>query len=251
MPSISPYRRQALTPSLPSHMGVGSSHRTAGSVTPPHDSWSRYVNFAGSQSDTDSTLRNSSSSKSSGSCTEATVSDATDSITMVSGLPLPFHKPYQALAPVLGYSDAELMKLDVSTLEVTHTEIHALLRGVILAGYSCRWAEFDKLHTLWQRISDIINVKKEAKPPREVEVIDFRGVPGLEFTRESSWVAMTAEDWQETYKDTADTNYLTGLYRNAMAPSIFSWEDVGAAPEEDKEIGDHPGRIHTLDYCAF
>ena len=222
-------------------------------------------------------MRNSSSSNSSGSCTDDTVADATDSIALVSDLPQEFHKAYQELVPVLGYSDAQFTELvscppcppttdtasssspfphpctiqEVATLENTLSEIKALLRGVIGVGYSRQWAEFDKLLALRQRISDIIDAKKAAAPPRKIEVVDLQGVPGLEFARQTDWVAVRLGDWPETSEDVADTSYLTNLYRNAAAPSVFGWEDFGAGSSEEPEIGDHPGINRTLDYLSF
>ncbi|KAH9984972.1 hypothetical protein BJV77DRAFT_1071656 [Russula vinacea] len=176
MPSVSPYRRQALARSRP----YATENRTAGSVASSRitRSRARYLAVADSQSDTDSTLRNSSSSNSSGSCTDDTVADATDSITLVSDLPQEFHKAYQELVPVLGYSDAQFTELEVTTLENTLSEIKALLRGVIGVGYSRQWAEFDKLLALRQRISDIIDAKKAAAPSRKIEVVDLQGYLG-------------------------------------------------------------------------
>jgi hypothetical protein len=137
-------------------------------------------------------------------------------------------------------------------LEVTLNEIGALLRGVISVGYSRQWTEFNKLLALQQRISEIIDVKKAAALQKQFKAVDLRGVPGLEFARQTKWFEVKPEDWSESPTGVADPSYLTGMYLNAMPQNIFSWEDVGAgSSEEEKEIGDHPGMNHTLDYCSF
>ena len=110
MKSVSqrPLQRPAPAPSRPSAMEMSSP---PGMVVPSLGPWSKFFPAAGSQSDSDSTLRNSSSCTSSGSCTEDTVSDGTDFMALVSGLPQQFHKAYQGLAPIVAYSGAELMEL--------------------------------------------------------------------------------------------------------------------------------------------
>lgn len=64
----------------------------------------------GGQTDSDSTLRNTSSSQSSGSCTEDTVGDAADCMAMAASFPPKIYETYQGLAPLLRYYDADFMK---------------------------------------------------------------------------------------------------------------------------------------------
>lgn len=64
----------------------------------------------GSQTDSDSTLRNTSSSRSSGSCTEDSVGDATDCKALAANFPPKVYETYQGLAPLLRHSDADFMK---------------------------------------------------------------------------------------------------------------------------------------------
>jgi hypothetical protein len=135
-------------------------------------------------------------------------------------------------------------------LEFIHNETLALLRGAILAGYSCQWTEFDKFLELCHRISGVVADKTAAAPPKTQEYgaeIDFQGIPGLEFAAGSSWVAMSGEEWQKTYKDNvADTNYLRGLYTNAMAPNVFGWDDFGAGASEIQSE-----ETKVLDYTVY
>jgi len=133
-------------------------------------------------------------------------------------------------------------------LETIHNEIVELLRGVILAGYSCQWAEFDKFLKICERMSKVLNAKNVAVPtkPQEYADIDIRKVPGLEFAQGSSWVAMSGTDWQKTYQDSADGDYVRSLYRNAMAPNVFGWDDFGAGTSEVQS-----GQTNTLDYTAY
>jgi hypothetical protein len=88
----------------------GSSPGTAAYVDRSINPRSRVFSSPSGQTDSDSTLRNTSSSKSSGSCTEDTVGDATDSMALVAHFPPKLYQAYQGLAPILRYSNAELMK---------------------------------------------------------------------------------------------------------------------------------------------
>lgn len=70
---------------------------------------SRVFFAPGGQTDSDSTLRNTNSSRSSGSSTEDTVGGATDPMGLVSRFPQKLYRAYEGLAPLLHTSDAELM----------------------------------------------------------------------------------------------------------------------------------------------
>ena len=124
------------------------------------------------------------------------------------------------------------------------------MRGVILAGYSCQWAEFETMLGLCQKISNVIDAKRAVTPPpRPVEYaadLNIHKIRGLEFAAGSSWVAMTGAEWQEAWKDTADTNYLRGMYTNAMPPNLFSMDDFDPGASNVQ-----PWRNETLDYTAF
>lgn len=100
-----------VTPPRPSGMATGSSSSRGPTVTSPFNPWSKY--YAQYQSDTDSTLQNSTTSYSSasGTCTEDTISDAANSMGQVTDLPPELYKIYQGLAPIASYSREELMKL--------------------------------------------------------------------------------------------------------------------------------------------
>jgi len=250
-------------------MATGSSSVRGPTVTSPFNPWSTY--YAEYQSDTDSTLRNSTPSYSSGSCTEDTVSDAANYMPLVSDLPPELYKAYQGLATVASYSREELMKLDDRTLQSNLDRINALLQNIIRAGYSVQWPEFENMIDSSQRITAVIDAKAAAaappKPVQQSREVDFRSVPGLEYAGGQNWVAMSGEAWREAWTDPADTNYIRGLYRNAMAPSIFSWDDVGAGPSEQPEQSNISPKISpdyttyatrpkgtrppTLDYCAI
>lgn len=152
-------------------------------------------------------------------------------------------------------------------MQRTYDEVNELLRNIILAGYSLYWPEFENMIDFSQRIPGVVEAKTAASAPRKPvphpKQVDFRKVPGLEYAGGSDWVAMSGSDWREAWKDPADTNYIQGLYRNAMAPSIFSWEDVGAGPSaEPEESNTSPDystyrtkpkgtRPDTLDYCCI
>lgn len=81
---------------------------------------------------------------------------------------------------------------------------------------------------------------------------------GPEFTLGPTSVPMKADHWQETWRDTADTVYVRGLYENAQPHSNFSLNDVGASGSEvqTKETDvlgyslSYP-RARTLDYCTI
>jgi len=88
----------------------GSSPGSAAYAGRSINSRSRVFSVPGGQTDSDTTLRNTTSSDSSGSCTEDAVGDATDSMAMVANFPPKVRQAYQRLAPILGYTDAELMK---------------------------------------------------------------------------------------------------------------------------------------------
>src|SRR6266849_5384181 len=111
MQPVTPLRRSERlrrpTPkAIGSSPGSGSSPGTVGH---PFGSRPRVFYPPGGQTDSDSTLRNSTSSKSSGSCTEDTVGDG-QTYAVGCQLPPKFHEPYKRLAPLLSLSDAELMK---------------------------------------------------------------------------------------------------------------------------------------------
>lgn len=84
-----------------------SSPGTAAYVSPSIGSRSRVFSRPDGQSDSDSTLWNAKSSKSSGSCTEDT---ATNSTAQVSRIPSKLYEDYEWLASIMLNSDAELMK---------------------------------------------------------------------------------------------------------------------------------------------
>ena len=88
----------------------GSSPGTAAYLGPTIGSRSRVFFAPGGQTDSDSTLRNNTSSKSSGSCTEDTVGDGQDSMALVANFPTKLYGAYERVAPILGQSNAELMK---------------------------------------------------------------------------------------------------------------------------------------------
>jgi hypothetical protein len=71
---------------------------------------SRLFSAPGDQTDSDSTLRHTSSSQSSGSGTEDTVGDATECMALGASFPPPIYAAYRGLAPMLRYSDKDLMK---------------------------------------------------------------------------------------------------------------------------------------------
>ena len=81
---------------------------------------------------------------------------------------------------------------------------------------------------------------------------------GLEFAVGPNWVAMKGEHWQETWEDTADTEYLRGMYMNATPPSNFSWDDVRAGRSDvqshETDALDYSlsyPQAKTLDYCTI
>ena len=88
----------------------GSSPGTAAYVGRSINSRSRVFSAPGGQTDSDSTLRNTSSPQSSGSCTEDTVGDATECMALAASFPPKIYEAYQGLAPMLRYSDRDLMK---------------------------------------------------------------------------------------------------------------------------------------------
>ena len=265
----------------------GSSPGAAAYRGPSIHSRSRVFTAPGGQTDSDSTLRNTTSSKSSGSCTEDTVGDASDSMALVAGFPVKLYKAYEGLAPILGYSDAELMKRvsflslfqrrthphsfprspqpratqDVPRLRAYLKEINAFLRNVVFAGYSCQWPEFNNFLGLCQRIAKVIDGKRASRPQKmeKNEEVDFGGMGnGLEFALGENWVAMKAEHWQEAWKDTADPEYLRGMYKNAAGPSNFNWDDAGAGgsgvQSEETDALDYSlsyPQARTLDYCTI
>src|SRR6267154_3736543 len=92
--------------SSPSSSSPGTTAYVGRSVNPR----SRLFSAPGGQTDSDSTLWNSSPSKSSGSSTEDTVGDATDYMVLAANFPPKLYETYLGLAPMLRYSDAELMK---------------------------------------------------------------------------------------------------------------------------------------------
>lgn len=267
----------------------GSSPGTAAYVGRSINSRSRVLPVQGGQTDSDSTLRNTTSSKSSGSCTEDTVSDATDYMALVASFPPKLYETYDRLAPILRHSDAELMKRvsllpcssqrptrphsfprslqpcaaqNIPYLQAYLKEINAFLRSVIAVGFSCQWPEFNKFMELCQRIAKVIDAKSATLPPKmqiKHEEIGFMGMGnGLEFAVGSDWVAMSGEHWQEAWKDTADPEYLRRMYRNAAPPSNISWNDVGAGgsevqSEETDALGytlSYP-QARSLDYCTI
>jgi hypothetical protein len=109
---VTPRRSERLRRPTPRALGLspGSSPGTAAYVGRSNNSRSRVFTAPGSQTDSDSTLRNSSSSKSSGSSTEGTVGDATECMALPANFPPKLYETYQGLAPILRYSDAEFMK---------------------------------------------------------------------------------------------------------------------------------------------
>jgi hypothetical protein len=117
------------------------------------------------------------------------------------------------------------------------------------------WPEFNRFLELCEGISKVINAKERSVAQRTMRQgeIDFKGVPGLEFAAGSSWVAMEAEYLQDK---SVDTQYLQSMYRDAMDPGRFSWDDVGAAgSEEQTEYDDYttgysPPPTRRDDYLA-
>jgi hypothetical protein len=156
---------------------------------------------------------------------------------------------------------------DNRTLQSNLERVNALLQNIIRAGFSVSWPGFEDMIDSSQRITAVIDAKAAAAaPPKPVQQsrVDFWSVPGLEYAGGQNWVAMSGEQWREAWSDPADTNYIQGLYRNAMAPSIFSWDDVGAGPSEEPEQSSELSpdyttyapspkgtRPPTLDYCAI
>lgn len=81
---------------------------------------------------------------------------------------------------------------------------------------------------------------------------------GPESTFGPTSVPIKADHWQETWRDTADTVYVRGLYENAQLPSDFSMNDVGAGGSEvqtkETDVVDYSlsyPRARTLDYCTI
>jgi len=215
----------------------------------------------GSQTDSDSTLRNTSSSKSSGSCTEDTAGDATYSKALAANFPPKLFEAYQGLAPILRYSDSELMKRDIRGLKDYHNQLNAFVLKVIAVGYSCQWSEFNNFIGLRDRIAKVIEAKKATLPQKMQKHIgnEFVGMRnGLEFDCGPNMVAMKAEQWQEALKDPADSGYIRDMYKNASAPSNFGWYDVGAGGSEvrtkETDVLDYSltyPQAKTLDYCTI
>ena len=88
----------------------GTSPGTAAYVSPSIGSRSRVFSHPDSQTDSDSSLWYSTSSKSSGSCMEDTVGDATNPTGLVSRVSSKLYETYERLASIMLNSDAELMK---------------------------------------------------------------------------------------------------------------------------------------------
>lgn len=181
-------------------------------------------------------------------------------MALVAHFPPKLYQAYQGLAPILRYSDAELMKRDIPILDAYLNQLNPFLRGVVSTGYSCQWSEFEKFTELCNRIAKVVDAKRAALSPKmqqggEIDFVRMRN--GFDFAAGSTWVAMKGEHSQEAWKDTADPEYLRGLYRDAAPPNNFGWNDVGAGSSGvqpvtnalDYSLSYPPAR--TLDYCTI
>ena len=279
MPSTSPLGSQELAP-FPALKGLPPV--TGSSVPSPFYRHSDYYMEYQLEREAASTSQNYLSSMSSGSFEEDGDGNATRPIGRMSKLPKDLDTIYETLVPVLASDHAVLVKLvsatllaratnrtsrltlpsqshpcapkqDIPRLEQILKQTNAFLGEVVCAGLSYQWTGYDDVTAFFRRISDIINAKK-APPPKRPREFDFKGVRGLEYAANSKWVAVKAEDWEETSVE--------GLYQNAKTTSVFSWDDVGAGssaqPEqlEGLKYTQYPTTRskkypRTLDYCAY
>ncbi|KAI0274552.1 hypothetical protein BGY98DRAFT_53237 [Russula aff. rugulosa BPL654] len=191
MKPVTPLRRSDRL-RRPSSKAIGSSPcsspGTAVHHSPSVAPRSRVFSAPGGQPDSDSTLRNTNSSKSSGSCTEDIAGDATDSMVLVASFPPKLHEAYQGLAPLLGHSNTELMRRDVPCLKVYLKQINAFLQKVIRIGFSCQWSEFNKFVELCDRIAKVIDAKGGTLSPKKQKKREETGLWGWGMGPNSPWV---------------------------------------------------------------
>jgi hypothetical protein len=62
---------------------------------------------------------------------------------------------------------------------------------------------------------------------------------------------MSGEDWQKTYKDSSDTDFVRSLYKNAMVPSVFAWDEMVVASASKGESGGPSEQSTSLDYTLY
>jgi hypothetical protein len=129
MDPVTPLRRSGRV-RYPTPKAIGSSPSSSPGSAAHHSrsvtSRPRVFYAPGHQSDSDSTLRNTNSSKSSGSSTEDTVGDATDPVGFVSFFPPKIYETYERLAPLLRHSNAELVRR-VSLLSFSQRPTHSFV----------------------------------------------------------------------------------------------------------------------------
>ena len=209
-------------------------------------------------------------------------------MVLVASFPPKLREAYQGLAPLLGHSNTELMKRvsllsfsqrptrthsfppspqpcatqDVPCLKVYLKQINAFLQKVIRIGFSCQWSEFNKFVELCDRIAKVIDAKGGTLSPKKQKKREETGFMGMgngtELAMGTTWFAMKGEHWEEAWDDTADTEYLQRMYRNAAPPNNFGWDDGGASGSEvqsqETDALDYSlsyPRARTLDYCTI
>lgn len=136
------------------------------------------------------------------------------------------------------------------------TDINALLVGVMGTGRSREWPHYASFTRVCSRILEAIKIKKSALLPEFQRQADTLA-DVLQFPVQQDVQGMRGDDWHEPWKD-SDSGYVQTMYRNAAAPSIFSWDDVGASGsqtrvEETAALGyslSYP-QSNTLDYCSI
>jgi hypothetical protein len=204
--------------------------------------------------------------------------------------PPPIYAAYLGLAPMLRYSDKDLMNRvsllsffpttnppsfvptlthslqpcatqDLPTLNGYLKELNPFLRSIVGIGRSTVWPEFNNFVELCSRIANVIDAKKATLPKRKQkqEETDFVGMEnGLDFALGPTCVAMKGEHWQEAWREQEkeDTDFIQRMYRNAMPANNFGWDDVGASGSEVQETNvldyslSYPP-ARTLDYCTI
>lgn len=192
-------------------------------------------------------------------------------------LPPEFYHVHKWLSPILGSSCETLMELvsrcspypdkihhhrlspphpfsyhattqDMDVLENVSRQIHLLLQIIIDTGHAQQWSEFSRWADLHTRILGAIPAKKANEERAVRDAVDAES-SWLGYAK-GSWLPLTEEQLsQDCWKGPVDQEYLRNLYRGAMEPVDFDWDNGASSNEERNAFVDR--RLLPMDPAHF
>ncbi|KAI9509451.1 hypothetical protein F5148DRAFT_1148276 [Russula earlei] len=141
----------------------------------------------------------------------------------------PYDTSLSFFLPQQGTRPHTLTTQDISFLETIVNDVFTFLQGIIRAGQSHHWADFNLWVDFHGRLSNALAAKRVLSAQKVrgyFEEIDVKALTGLDFPK-GSWTLLSTEELKSS-RGIADQQYLHDLYTDAMAPVDFDWDGAAA-----------------------